>query len=362
MRYRYWFMNVKEISEEQKCRLVEQMGSTKEIYHATEKKLQQMQILKPKQLAGLLEHRSAWDLETEYKSFARQGDSFVTVEDEAYPFRLRQICHRPYGMYVKGRLPEQDRNMIAIVGSRQCSPYGKKIAEELAEALAEAGYVIISGMARGIDGCAHRGCLAGGGHTVAVLGSGVDVCYPKEHATLYQKICEQGCVLSEFPHGCPPLASNFPQRNRIISGMATRVIVVEAREKSGSLITAELALEQNRDVYAVPGRMTDLLSQGCNRLIGEGAGVITSVPEFLSHLEEMDYPGTVRARKPEIQKNFLEKEETLVYSCFDFYPKSVDAVLEETGMDLLRLLSIVMDLCDKGYLREYVKNQYVRCK
>lgn len=362
MMYRYWFMNVRGISEKQKGRLIEQLGSAKEVFLASEKELQHGQILKPGQLAGLLEHRSSWDLEAEYRNFARLGDSFITIEDEAYPFRLRQICHCPYGVYVRGNLPDRDQHMIAMVGARQCSPYGKKMAEELAEALAEAGYVIISGMARGIDGCAHRGCLAGGGHTVAVLGSGVDVCYPKEHKALYRRICEQGCILSEFPHTCPPLAANFPRRNRIISGMAERVIIVEAREKSGSLITAELALEQNRDVYAVPGRMTDLLSLGCNRLIGEGAGVITSIPEFLSHLEETDYPGKAQAGKRKIQKNFLEKEETLVYSCFDFYPKSVDAVLEETGMDLLRLLSIVMDLCDKGYLREYVKNQYVRCK
>jgi DNA processing protein len=236
------------------------------------------------------------------------------------------------------------------------------MAEALAKALGEQGFCVVSGMARGIDGYAHQGCLQTPSPTVAVLGCGVDICYPRENRGLYEKIRQQGCILSEYPNGSQPLAAQFPQRNRIISGMAELVIVVEAREKSGSLITADFALEQGKDIYAVPGRSNDTMSAGCNRLIAQGAGIITSVSDFISNLQDMAFTGLASQVAGQDENFFLEKEETLVYSCFDFYPKSIEAVLQETGMELLQLLSVIINLCDKGFLREYYKNQYVRIK
>ncbi len=359
MKYRYWLMNVKGISETDKRALSERLGGAREVFFAAEQRIGQ--IIGAKKAGEVVRQRGAWELDGAYRRFAEAGVTMVTQEDRSYPLLLRRIHQAPYGLYVSGTLPPEDADLTAIVGARRCSPYGRQMAEELAGALAGRGFSVVSGMARGIDGAAHRGCLAGGALTVAVLGCGVDVCYPKEHEKLCRVIRNNGCILSEFPPGTPPLAYHFPQRNRIISGMASRVIVVEAQEKSGSLITAELALEQGRDVYAVPGRVTDPLSAGCNRLIWQGAEPILSVEEFIGGLcGDRGKNAAKEAAKQE--KIFLEKEETLVYSCFDLYPKSVDSVCEETGMDLLRLLSVIMDLCDKGFLREYVKNQYVRCR
>ena len=249
-----------------------------------------------------------------------------------------------------------------MVGARGCSAYGKKIAQELAYFLGKNGYVVISGMARGIDAYAHMGCLQARAKTIAVLGCGVDVCYPAEHQKLYEQIISEGCVLSEYAPGSKPIARQFPPRNRIISGIARYVVVVEAKERSGSLITTDFALEQGKDIYVVPGRMTDTLSTGCNRLIAQGAGIITSYEQFLQEIEETKLTDLTCGGAFASNEILLEKDELLVYSCFDFYPKSIEDVLQETGLELLYLLSVIMQLCDKGMLRECFKNQYIRMK
>ena len=208
----------------------------------------------------------------------------ISRNSDRYPARFEGLSDMPEELYVMGSLPDENAPAVAIVGARMCSRYGHNIAFTFGKKLAEHGVSVISGMALGIDGAAQEGALSGGGKTYAVLGCGVDVCYPRSNKMLYDQIPEHGGILSEFPPGTQPLPYNFPLRNRLISALADVVIVVEARKKSGSLITVDYALEQGRSVYAVPGRVGDALSDGCNYLIAQGAGIAWSVEAVIEEL------------------------------------------------------------------------------
>lgn len=282
---------------------------------------------------------------------------YVKRAQEEYPSRLRELEGMPEGLYTEGLLPEEGRPAAAIVGARLCSPYGRAQAYRFARALAEAGVQIISGLARGVDGWAHQGALEGGGDTWAVLGCGLDVCYPRENRKLYEAIRQRGGLISEYPPGTPPLGRQFPARNRIISGLADLVLVVEAREKSGSLITADFALEQGKTVYAVPGRLGDALSGGCNRLIAQGAGLAES-PGVL--LEELGLASA--ASKGEDEKiNFgLARRKDMVYSCLSLVPKHVSCIAREAGVSAAQAGTELLELKLMGLVRETARNYFVR--
>ncbi len=207
-------------------------------------------------------------------------------EDPGYPERLKNISGAPKKLYVLGSLPEEGRLSVAVIGARDCSEYGKYVAKELGTALGGSGISVISGMARGIDGISQEAALDAGGSSYAVLGCGVDICYPEANRQLYERLKSGGGIISEYPPGAPALACHFPPRNRIVSGLADVVVVIEARIKSGTLITVDMALEQGREVYVVPGRLTDRLSDGCNRLIKQGAGILLSPEDFVRELLE----------------------------------------------------------------------------
>ncbi len=362
MKYKYWMFKMLALGNETKAELVRAGITARQLYEMSEEELSGLELLLPEKRAALMAQREAWDLEEEYRKFAASGQGFVTMEDPEYPVNLYTTYGPPYALHFIGNLPAADEKIIAIVGARNCSEYGKKMALELGEALAVHGYTVISGMARGIDAYSHQGALKGGGKTIAVLGCGADVIYPRSNTNLYYQIKESGCIISEYPPHAGALAQQFPARNRIISGMANQVIVVEAREKSGSLITMDFALEQGKDIYAIPGRTTDPLSAGCNRIIAQGAGIITSVEQFINNIEEIHSTSLAESVAGDGNIFRLEKEEMVVYSCFDFYPKSLELVLRETNMSLLTLLSNVMNLCDKGFLREVFKNEYVKVR
>lgn len=360
MKYRYWFMNLRKPKASARRDLLELFHSAKAIYELTEADLKNCVFLSRTEIADFLKEREQWNLDGEYMTFCSRGIGMVTLEDKEYPARLKNIYHPPYGLYFAGDLAMNEA-AVAIVGARNCSEYGKKMAKEIAYMLGKTGYTVVSGMARGIDSYAHRGCLDSGGKTIAVLGCGVDVCYPKENRFLYEQIKKQGCILSEYPPEMEPQPRFFPARNRLISGISQQVIVVEAREKSGSLITMDFALEQGKDIYAVPGRLTDPLSAGCNRLIAQGAGIITSVEDFILNMEEIGSTGLNECFLGRENPLFQDEKLRRVYDCFDFYPKSIEAVAGECQMDLLQLLDSVMELCELGCLREVFKNEYVRC-
>ncbi|MFN3704885.1 MAG: DNA-processing protein DprA [Thermoflexales bacterium] len=235
-------------------------------------------------LGAIVEGRRAVHPETELERLARVGACAITWEDPDYPRLLAQVPDAPPVLFVRGTLSPQDEWAVAIVGTRRASLYGKQVADMLATELARASVVVVSGLARGIDAVAHEAALKAGGRTLAVLGCGVDVVYPPEHARLAQRIVEHGALISDYPPGTPPDAQNFPPRNRIISGLSLGVVVVEADERSGALITAQFAAEQGRDVFAVPGNIFNQSSRGTNQLIREGAKVVTNVQCILEEL------------------------------------------------------------------------------
>ncbi|MCR5251248.1 MAG: DNA-processing protein DprA [Lachnospiraceae bacterium] len=218
----------------------------------------------------------------------------VCIEEEAYPQRLRMIRDAPFMLFYKGELPEEDRPVVAVVGARHCSDYGRRAAEFFGRELASVGVPVVSGMAMGIDGLAQAACLQAGEKSYGVLGCGVDVVYPPSNRQLYRELTEHGCVISEFLPGSGALPFRFPLRNRLISALSDLLLVVEAREKSGTFITVDYALEQGREVYAVPGRVEDKLSFGCNRLIAQGAGAAYCVEEILLALKGESSRGSLR--------------------------------------------------------------------
>ncbi len=299
------------------------------------------------------------ELERQMSECKEKNISLALWGDKAYPARLKEIYNPPYGLFYRGGLPEEGRPSIAIVGARGCSSYGKAVAESVGRHVAQAGMAVISGLAAGIDGFGHRGALQAGGQTYGVLGCGIDVCYPASHKKLYEALVEQGGVLSEYPPHTRPYAMLFPQRNRLISGLADVVLVVEAREKSGSLITADFALEQGKEVYAVPGRVSDPLSAGTNRLIRQGAGIFLSAEDFQKEMGLFRREGWPAMEK---QKISLEKMERLVYSDVGFDAKNLDEIMDQTGLALGELLPILASLMEKGYVSEVYKNYYVRAE
>lgn len=226
-----------------------------------------------------------YDVTAEYEKMIGRGISFVAAGEEGYPKKLADIPDAPCAIYYVGKLPKNEEKTIAIIGARNCSEYGKAMARQFGEILAGAGVQIVSGMARGIDGIGQQAALNAGGYSLGVLGCGVDICYPPDNRQLYEQLIAEGGICSEYPPGTPPRAVLFPPRNRIISGLCDGVLVVEAKERSGTLITVDMALEQGREVYALPGRATDPLSRGCNRLIRQGAELIVSPQDMLRELK-----------------------------------------------------------------------------
>ncbi len=356
--YKYFLASLSdELSAEKLCQLSAVAGSAREVYHMTEGQLKQIAFFTDAETEKLLARRKGWDLERKEAELHQKGICLVTREDEAYPEDLREIAQSPYGIFYKGRMTDPTKPTVAIVGARMCSEYGREAAGQAAMQLAAAGVQVVSGMAKGIDSAGHFGALRGGGTTFAVLGCGVDICYPPGSRILYEKIEAAGGILSEYPPGTPPIPMRFPMRNRIISGLSRIVIVAEAREKSGSLITADYALEQGKDIYAVPGRMTDVPSAGCNRLIKQGAGIFLSVEDFLRDL------GIVmgkRGGQDIFSKNLLEKEETLVYSVLDLQPKNIEEIRQKTKLAVTAVMQSLITLQKKGMVREVFKNSYIR--
>ena len=217
------------------------------------------------------------------EELVRAGIGFVSALEEGFPEKLREIPDPPFGIYYKGSMPSEKEPAAAIIGARLASGYGREQAHRFGRRIGARGISVISGMARGIDGIAQKAALDAGGKSYAVLGCGVDICYPEENRELYERLPQQGGVLSEYPPGMLPIAKLFPPRNRIISGLSDLVLVIQARKKSGTLITVDMALEQGREVYALPGRVSDALSDGCNRLIRQGAGPATCPEDILEY-------------------------------------------------------------------------------
>ncbi len=356
--YAYWLDNVKGIGRKTIIRILEQYGNAEKFYFAEDD--ERMNILSQKQREQVRTSRRQWNLYTEYERLTMQKIKFYHLGDPDYPEKLRMIPDAPYALYVKGKLPDHGGRTIAVIGARTCTEYGRVIAGQFAGAFADAGIQIISGMARGIDGISQKAAIDHGGQTFAVLGCGCNICYPPESRQLYEQICERGGVISEYLPDTQPMPSLFPPRNRIISGLADAILVIEAKEKSGTLITVDMALEQGRDIFAIPGRVTDSLSSGCNRLIRQGAGMAISPREVLKELYGDAFYDSVSVQQdndsgtgirmehlPEMEKTILQKT--------DYVPLSLEILLDRCrssvpGMSLQQLMTCLLSLQLKGMI------------
>ncbi|WP_425449201.1 DNA-processing protein DprA [Dethiothermospora halolimnae] len=286
--------------------------------------------------------------------------NIISIYDDEYPKLLKNIYSPPKILYIKGSINEEDYNAISIVGSRKATSYGHWAAEKFSKELSRAGVTVVSGMAKGIDTTVHKGAIEGNGRTIAVLGSGIDVIYPKSNRRLYNEIIDSGGVISEFPIGTIPRPYNFPQRNRIISGLTLGVIVVEATEKSGSLITAEHALEQGRDVFALPGNINSLYSKGTNKLIKDGAYPIVDIDDIFEEIIEL----RKKVKENEIIRanyQYLSIEEKNILKLISENPKHCDIISYRTGINIQKVNSILTILEMKGLVKQLPGKFFTVC-
>ena len=299
--------------------------------------------------------RAGFDLDKYMSTIAAQGITVLTWDDELYPQRLKQIDQPPPVLYVRGSLTAEDTWAVAVVGTRRLSAYGRQVADELATCLAGNGVTVVSGLARGVDAIAHQSALKAGGRTIAVLGSGVDRIYPPEHTQLAGKIMLNGAVVSDYAPGTAPDAANFPPRNRIISGLSMATVVVEAGETSGALITAQFAVDQGREVFAVPGNILAPQSKGTNRLISQGAHPMLSPRDVL---EVLNLGRVVEQR--DVRKILPGNEtEAKLLQVLTHEPMHMDEIRNQSGLLIERVSAtlVMMDL--KGMVRQVGGNNYV---
>ena len=299
--------------------------------------------------------RANIDLEKVWARIESQGIQVLTWEDEAYPQRLKEIDQPPPVLYVRGNYVPDDLFAVAIVGTRRVTPYGRQITEELASFLASHGITVVSGLARGVDAIAHHSALKAGGRTIGVLGSGVDKIYPPEHRQLAEKMMEQGAIVSDYAPGTPPDASNFPPRNRIISGLSLAVVVIEAGETSGALITAEFAAEQGREIFAVPGSILAPQSKGTNKLIQKGALPLLSINDLMQALN-LTRVGDQKTARKNIPAD--ETEACLMKTLTDD-PLHVDEIRNQTELPIEKVSATLALMELKGMVRQVGGMHYV---
>ena len=376
MKYLYWLNSVEGIGFKAIKLLSKFAGSAKDIYHLDERDL--TWFLNKRQLENLLANREKWDIEHEFNKLGQKGINFYPYGHRGYPEKLLGLNDPPAALYVRGSLPDEHNPAVAVIGTRKCSGYGSSMAKQLGAKLAEHGISVISGMARGIDGIGQRAVCEASGKTFAILGCGVDIIYPPENERLYGQIIRSGGIISEYCPGTEPKAGQFPARNRIISGLSDAVVIVEAKEKSGTMITVDMALEQGREVYALPGRLVDGLSHGCNRLIKQGAGIIVSLDEFVidiieSHKLKLSNEvkelqknekksGGVKSTDEKVNHTFTEDEKQ-VYACLDHIPCSFEQIqVLNPKIPYEKLLKILITFCLKGIAVQMGAGNYCKAK
>ncbi|MDF2878365.1 MAG: dprA, partial [Clostridia bacterium] len=349
------------IPEYIKIKMIEHFGSYEKSYYASTSEykqfgLQDAQIEKVHQSKETVE-----DLAKIIEQCAQQQINIVDLLDINYPYYLKQIPDAPIVLFVKGDVSYLNGPIVAIVGSRKCSEYGFEVAYRLASELAEKGIIVISGMAYGIDEAAHKGALKTG-NTIAVLGAGINICYPNQNYNIYTLIPKHGCLVSEYFLNTPPLPFQFPKRNRIISGMAMGILVVEADVKSGSLITADLALQYNRDVFAIPGNITSKLSSGTNELIKNGAKCVTKAQDIIEEFPEfVDLKIDTLSNDPlKNSESKLAEDESIVYAYVGQNPINLNELFKNTKLPYEIVYPSLIKLEIKGLVKRLPGERYVR--
>jgi DNA processing protein len=353
---KYWvgFNLVKGIGPVRLEKLLQYFGDIQTAWEARSYHLQAAG-LNDNLVKRISEIRNRVSLDELEQKLRAQGIQVLTWDDSAYPDRLRQIIQSPFVLYIKGQILAEDAWAVAIVGTRRYSSYGRQVAENLSHTLARNGITIISGLARGIDGIAHRTAIDAGGRTIAVLGSGMDILYPSEHRALAEEISNKGALISDYPLGTPPDGSNFPPRNRIISGLSKIIIVIEAGERSGALITANYAAEQGKEVFAVPGKISAPMSKGTNLLIKQGAHPLLDPQDVLDLLNM-----TLVAEQRVIRRALpSDPKEAVLYQAVGEEPLHVDEICSQVNLPIEEVTSTLALMELKGMVRKTFGMKYV---
>ena len=345
-----------------RAKLVEHFGSPAHVLSAAPSQLREVDGVGPSLANAIATARESIDVESELQRCRRHNIDLVTYEDANYPRVLKEITDPPSVLFMHGELIARDSLAIAIVGTRHATAYGKRMAEQLASSLARAGMTIVSGLARGIDAAAHRGALEAGGRTIGILGSGLLNLYPPEHKELAFDISQQGAVVSELPSAQATSPGAFPRRNRIITGLSLGVVVVQAAQSSGALISARHAVEQNREVFAVPGPVDSRVSRGTHQLLRDGATLVESVDDVLEGLGPLieSVPvenGRSVSRPAELQ---LNPQEQTVLDCIDREPTLIDRVVARSGLPVARVLATISALEMRRLIRRISGNSVIR--
>ncbi len=363
--YAYFLCSIPMIGGVRAGQLEERFGSPQGIYEAGVEGWRECVSESIAEYMARQKKEDTW--RQDYAQLAEKQIHLVFSREEGFPKKLLTIPDPPYGIFFKGRLPEDTIPSVAIIGARECSEYGRYVAEELGRYLGTRRIQVISGMARGIDGISQQAALSAGGASYGVLGCGVDICYPSQNRGLYEELSREGGLLSTYAPGVRAMPAYFPPRNRIVSGLSDALVVIEARQKSGTLITVDMALEQGRDVYVVPGRITDRLSDGCNRLLNQGAGVVLSPEQFLEEFlqsweerQELPVENSLYKKKRKRRKNKdpqLEGRLKKVYARLTPVPKTAETILAELWekgeyLDIVALNRALMELELSGYVRQ----------
>lgn len=360
-KYWFWLLNIPGMSRNKMKKLLTVFKEPEYIYYASVEELSPF-FQTQQQQDRFLEWKDFRLVNDLYENMKKQQIHFLYFNGPGYPKKLLQIPDPPLGLYCKGSLPDESRKSIAIIGARNCTRYGKEMAEYFGKELAKHGINVISGLARGIDGCAHRGALRGNGYTLGILGGGIDQVYPKENYDLFMEMEEKGGVLSESNIGIKPYAALFPERNRLIAGFSDGILVVEAMEKSGTFITVDQGLEQGKDIFAIPGRIMDERSAGCNRLIKLGAHMVTEVSDILNlyHLTDKtgDLENPMHYKEDMIHKMSLAPVEKMVYSCLQIEPKYLDDIIAEVNLAPQEVCKSLNRLVILGIITETTCNYY----
>ena len=385
LKFWIWLSELRGLQNQTRLALLRHFGSPEAIFYADREEILLTDGMTPEQAARLDDH----DLAGAQKILGRceeLGLSLLTIQDAAYPRRLFNIYDPPCLLYVRGRLPAFDEEAaVAVVGTRSCTPYGVACAEKLGYGIARCGGLVVSGLAAGIDSAALRGALRANGRAAAVLGNGLDVVYPRENQYLYEDVASAGCLISEYPPGTRPVGSHFPRRNRILSGLSVAALVVEAPERSGALITAAAALEQGRDVFAVPGPIDAPASVGCNQLIRDGAGLVSDAWDILREYEgrfpeKLCAPGQASPRpqvtgyqteraeparpaKPLVdpaERGLTDDQTALLRALDEDVPMLVDDLIEQTDIPTRRVLSALTLLEIEGLVTQHSGKRYTR--
>ena len=353
--YWYWFCGKVMLPIKKQKELMDIFIHPKELYKINPDIIKES--LTELEYQRFLTSRDETVIRSGYDSLRKDEIRFITSKEAAYPNRLRKIYDAPYGIFQKGQPYEEKELSIAIVGSRYPTTYGLEITKIFAKELAEAGVQIISGLARGVDGAAHRAIIEKRGQAVGVLGCGIDLIYPKQNFQLFYEMYENQTVISEYPPGSEPLKWHFPERNRIISGLSDGILVTEAKERSGSLITADCGLDQNKEVFAVPGMITEKHSKGCHGLIKQGAKLVENVDDILTEFSEF----TGFSRKfPKLHAKSLAMAEKRVYDMLSLKPKHIDDILSESTYSYEEVIKALFQLEAKGYIKQTHQNLYIK--